>query len=77
MLLTLPLLVTVGLSLTIPLSLFGEMILENQYASIAYWIGACVVFSSFILINHESKVEEESVREDEIVTDDLESLLSA
>ena len=57
MLLTSPLVVTVGLSLTIPLSLVGQMILNSQTSSLAYWIGAGIVFLSFIFINHESKEE--------------------
>jgi solute carrier family 35 protein F5 len=57
MLLTTPLVVTVGLSLTIPLSLIGQIILHGQYASALYWIGAAVVFFSFIIVNHESKGE--------------------
>ncbi len=59
MLLTSPLVVTVGLSLTIPLSLIGQMILNAQNSSAAYWIGAGIVFLSFVFINHESKDEEE------------------
>ena len=59
MLLTSPLVVTVGLSLTIPLSLIGQMILNSQSSSATYWIGAGVVFLSFVFINHESKDEEE------------------
>jgi solute carrier family 35, member F5 len=58
MLLTTPLVVTVGLSLTIPLSLIGEMIQYNQYSSFVYWIGAAVVFVSFAFVNHESKGDE-------------------
>ncbi|KAI5859476.1 hypothetical protein GGS23DRAFT_585580 [Durotheca rogersii] len=58
MLLTTPLVVTVGLSLTIPLSLIGEMIQYAQYSSFVYWIGAAVVLVSFIFINHESHEEE-------------------
>ena len=58
MLLTSPLVVTVGLSLTIPLSLIGQTILNAQNSSAAYWIGAGVVFLSFVFINHESKDEE-------------------
>lgn len=54
MLLTTPLVVTVGLSMTIPLSLIGEMIQYSQYSSIMYWIGAGVVVTSFLFINHES-----------------------
>ncbi|KAF3760301.1 hypothetical protein M406DRAFT_53066 [Cryphonectria parasitica EP155] len=54
MLLTTPLVVTVGLSLTIPLSLIGEMIQYAQYSSWIYWVGAGIVLVSFLFINHES-----------------------
>ncbi|KAH8599842.1 hypothetical protein B0O99DRAFT_475727, partial [Bisporella sp. PMI_857] len=55
MLLTTPLVVTVGLSMTIPLSLIGQMILSSQYSSALYWVGSFVVLFSFLIINHESK----------------------
>lgn len=64
MLLTSPLVVTVGLSLTIPLSLVGQMILNSQTSSAAYWLGAFIVLLSFIWINHESKGQEETSRPD-------------
>lgn len=57
-LLTSPLVVTVGLSLTIPLSLVGQMILNSQTSSPIYWVGAAVVFMSFLFINYESKQQE-------------------
>ena len=57
MLLTTPLVVTVGLSLTIPLSLVGQIFLQSQYASPLYWVGATIVFLSFLVVNHESKEE--------------------
>jgi solute carrier family 35 protein F5 len=57
MLLTSPLVVTVGLSLTIPLSLVGQIILQGQYASVLYWIGAVIVFLSFLIVNHEESKE--------------------
>ncbi|KAI1503569.1 hypothetical protein F5X99DRAFT_374783 [Biscogniauxia marginata] len=57
MLLTTPLVVTVGLSLTIPLSLVGEMIQYAQYSSFIYWVGAVIVVLSFVFINHESHEE--------------------
>ncbi|KAF1994322.1 hypothetical protein P154DRAFT_32601 [Amniculicola lignicola CBS 123094] len=59
MLLTSPLIVTVGLSLTIPLSLVGQMVLDSQYSSAWYWVGAAVVCAAFIFINHEDKKDEE------------------
>ncbi|PLB47314.1 hypothetical protein P170DRAFT_439003 [Aspergillus steynii IBT 23096] len=55
MLLTTPLVVTVGLSLTIPLSLVGQIILQGHYASGLYWVGAAIVFLSFLIVNHESQ----------------------
>lgn len=57
MLLTTPLVVTAGMSLTIPLSLIGEMIQYGQYSSFVYWVGAIVVLLSFVFINHESHDE--------------------
>ncbi|PYI15576.1 hypothetical protein BO99DRAFT_425424 [Aspergillus violaceofuscus CBS 115571] len=57
MLLTTPLVVTVGLSLTIPLSLVGQMVIQGEYASPAYWVGATVVFGSFLVVNHESRLD--------------------
>lgn len=65
MLLTTPLVVTVGLSLTIPLSLVGEMIQYNKYSSGLYWVGALVVVLSFLFVNHESHEPDESLLEDE------------
>lgn len=59
MLLTSPLIVTVGLSLTIPLSLVGQMVLDKQYSSPLYWVGAAVMVVSFLFINHEDTKEEE------------------
>ncbi|KAG5940272.1 hypothetical protein E4U60_000552 [Claviceps pazoutovae] len=61
MLLTTPLVVTVGLSLTIPLSLIGEMVQYGQYSSFVYWIGAAVVFVSFVFINNESREDEDEL----------------
>lgn len=55
MLLTSPLVVTVGLSLTIPLSLVGQIFLQGEYATPLYWAGATVVFVSFLVVNHESQ----------------------
>ncbi|KAL4796020.1 hypothetical protein BDV19DRAFT_388731 [Aspergillus venezuelensis] len=55
MLLTSPLVVTVGLSLTIPLSLVGQIFLQGEYAAPLYWVGATVVFVSFAVVNHESE----------------------
>ncbi|KAJ5697621.1 hypothetical protein N7488_011305 [Penicillium malachiteum] len=63
MLLTTPLVVTVGLSLTIPLSLVGQIFLQGQYASALYWVGAAIVFLSFLVVNHESETLDEEAAE--------------
>jgi solute carrier family 35 protein F5 len=66
MLLISPLVVTVGLSLTIPLSLVGQMIINSQSSNATYWIGAAIVLVSFLFINYEStddKSIDESVRD--------------
>ncbi|KAB8067795.1 hypothetical protein BDV29DRAFT_80785 [Aspergillus leporis] len=55
MLLTTPLVVTVGLSLTIPLSLVGQIFLQGVTSSALYWVGAAIVFLSFLVVNHESQ----------------------
>jgi solute carrier family 35, member F5 len=66
MLLTSPLVTTVGLSMTIPLSLIGQMVLDSQYSSATYWVGAGIVLLSFIFVNHEEvKDEEEEMRHEE------------
>ncbi|KAI0977411.1 hypothetical protein F4678DRAFT_412952 [Xylaria arbuscula] len=59
MLLTTPLVVTVGLSLNIPLSLIGEMIQYSQYSSFVYWVGAVIVVISFLFVNHESHEDDQ------------------
>ncbi|KAI7569833.1 hypothetical protein KC343_g3174 [Hortaea werneckii] len=62
-LLTSPIVVTVGLSMSIPLSLIGQIVLNSQTASPIYWIGALVVVLSFIFVNHEEKKDEHPVFE--------------
>jgi len=66
MLLTTPLVVTVGLSLTIPLSLIGQIMLSSQYSSALYWVGAGVVLLSFLFINHETR--DDGLRDRELVS---------
>ena len=58
MVLTSPLVVTVGLSLTIPLSLVGEMIIQGRYENFWYWIGAAVVVGSFVFVDREERIDE-------------------
>ncbi|KAJ3184864.1 hypothetical protein HDU85_001544 [Gaertneriomyces sp. JEL0708] len=55
MLYTTPLLVTVGLSLTIPLSLLGQVIFFDKDLTFTYAIGAAMVFIAFWGINKEEE----------------------
>lgn len=55
MLLTTPLIVTVGLSLTIPLALLGQMLLHQNSPKFLYWVGAVLVLVAFLFINNESE----------------------
>ncbi|KAL4722772.1 hypothetical protein ACLX1H_010010 [Fusarium chlamydosporum] len=66
LLMTTPLVVTVGLSLTIPLSLIGEILQYQQYSSLTYWVGAAVVFISFIVVSRESHDEEDLKKDDDL-----------
>lgn len=65
MVFTSPLLVTVGLSLTIPLSLVGEMIIQGRFESWIYWVGAMIVVGSFVFVEREEKHEEEEAQVEE------------
>jgi solute carrier family 35, member F5 len=58
MVLTSPLVVTVGLSLTIPLSLVGEMVIQGRYEGWVYWLGAGVVVGSFVFVDREERGDE-------------------
>lgn len=53
MLLTTPLVVTVGLSMTIPLALLGQMVLLGSVAGAWYWVGAACVFVAFWFLSTE------------------------
>ncbi|RGP79929.1 integral membrane [Fusarium longipes] len=66
LLMTTPLVVTVGLSLTIPLSLIGEILQYQQYSSFTYWVGAAVVFVSFIVVSRESHDEDDLKKDDDL-----------
>ncbi|KAF2773006.1 hypothetical protein EJ03DRAFT_341250 [Teratosphaeria nubilosa] len=56
---TTPLVVTLGLTLTIPLSLIGQGVLFGQWSPWAYWIGALVVVVSFAFVSYEEKADED------------------
>ena len=52
MLMTSPVVVTLGLSLTIPLAIFTDWVLGETLPAMAmYWSGALLVLASFVFIN--------------------------
>ncbi|CAI6836438.1 ANL_collapsed_G0040850.mRNA.1.CDS.1 [Saccharomyces cerevisiae] len=57
MLLTSPLTVTVGLSITIPLAMFGDVIFKHKTISALYLFGATLILGSFFIINKSSEEE--------------------
>lgn len=57
MLLTSPLTVTVGLSITIPLAMFGDFIFKHKPITFLYFIGAMLILGSFFIINRNSEEE--------------------
>ncbi|GMM37011.1 hypothetical protein DASC09_043360 [Saccharomycopsis crataegensis] len=63
-LLTSPLTVTVGLSLTIPLALLGDAVYKGKTISIGYLLGAAIISVSFFMINkdQEDVVEEDGIQ---------------
>lgn len=66
-LMTSPLLVSVGLSATIPLSMLGEVVFHHRYASPPYLIGALLVGYSFYAINASEEHENDTRRESELL----------
>lgn len=51
MLMTTPLVVTAGLSATIPLAILGDMVINARYGSVHYYAGAVMMIVSIFVIN--------------------------
>jgi solute carrier family 35 protein F5 len=66
MLMTSPLIVTMGLSLTIPLALLGDIFFKAHLKGLFYWFGAALVLTGFSIVNmqrdEESNDDTESTR---------------
>ncbi|CCC71578.1 hypothetical protein NCAS_0H02680 [Naumovozyma castellii] len=60
MLLTTPLTVTVGLSMTIPLAMFGDFVFKHKSMSLLYSVGAILILGSFFVINKSSEEEHDN-----------------
>ncbi|ORZ23236.1 hypothetical protein BCR42DRAFT_404322 [Absidia repens] len=66
MLMTSPLVVTLGISLTIPLALVGDIVFKNFVPHLQYAIGALLVVIGFVSVNMSALKE----RKDDIVSED-------
>lgn len=64
MVMTSPLVVSVGLSLAIPLSLVGEMVLQGHYEGWLYWFGSGIVFASFVFVDQEGVQDMDGTADD-------------
>jgi len=54
---TSPLVVTLGLSLTIPLALLGDVVGYGRVLGFGYWIGAALVLAGFFGVNGATLME--------------------
>lgn len=65
MLMTSPLIVTMGLSLSIPLALLGDFLFKGQLKGLFYWFGAIMVLGGFSIVNMtRDEVHNENVEPD-------------
>ncbi|ODQ64617.1 hypothetical protein NADFUDRAFT_52249 [Nadsonia fulvescens var. elongata DSM 6958] len=70
MLMTSPLVVTVGLGATIPLAMAGDMIFKHRYVNIFYYFGALLVCISFVIINRYDEPENNKSSEYPLIEED-------
>ncbi|CDO92068.1 unnamed protein product [Kluyveromyces dobzhanskii CBS 2104] len=61
MLLTSPLIVTVGLSTTIPLAMVGDFVFKEKPMTVLYLLGAVLICGSFFIVNKSA--EEETINQ--------------
>ena len=62
MLMTSPLIVTMGLSLSIPLALLGDFVFKGQLKGLFYWFGAFLVLTGFSVVNFKTDdVQKETI----------------
>ena len=60
MLLTSPLTVTVGLSITIPLAILGDFVFRDKRMSLFYLLGALCIIGSFLAISMDAEKDDEA-----------------
>ncbi|KAF8936934.1 hypothetical protein BGZ58_003491 [Dissophora ornata] len=66
MLMTSPLVVTLGLSLTIPLALLGDVLGYGRVLGETYWIGAGLVLAGFFGVNGAALSERNEAEQEEV-----------
>lgn len=59
MLLTTPLTVTVGLSITIPVAMFGDILFKHKTMPLEYLLGGSLILGSFFIISKTTEAKEE------------------
>jgi solute carrier family 35 protein F5 len=64
---TSPLVVTLGLSLTIPLALLGDVVGYGRVLGVAYWVGAGLVLAGFFGVNGVALSERDRAEREEEV----------
>ncbi|KAF0473728.1 thiamine-repressible mitochondrial transport protein THI74 [Gigaspora margarita] len=72
-LMTSPLVVTLGMSLTIPMSLIGDSVFKGILMSNTYWFGAFIILSGFLAVNFAAFKENEKENEQKytLLNDDV------
>ncbi|KAI8642321.1 hypothetical protein BD408DRAFT_416617 [Parasitella parasitica] len=66
MLMTSPLVVTLGISLTIPLALIGDIVFKGFIPGVRYSIGALLVVVGFLAVNTDAMQESKEKTQDEL-----------
>ncbi|CAO3637665.1 unnamed protein product [Mucor fragilis] len=67
MLMTSPLVVTLGISLTIPLALIGDIVFKGFMPGVKYSIGALLVVAGFLAVNTDAMQEAKEKTQDELL----------
>ncbi|KAL9547649.1 hypothetical protein MBANPS3_006067 [Mucor bainieri] len=67
MLMTSPLVVTLGISLTIPLALIGDIVFKGFMPGVKYTIGALLVVAGFLAVNTDAMQEAKEKTQDELL----------
>ncbi|CAG8462161.1 2040_t:CDS:2 [Ambispora leptoticha] len=67
---TSPLVVTLGLSLTIPLTLAGDVFYKEIHLGTQYWVGAVFVLLGFLTVNLATLREQKQLKHDRVYNED-------